>query len=168
MSLGRSAVLAVTRIAPILASANCSTIHSGTLVAQSTTRSPAPTPCAISPRATRRASASSSANVYRGPFSYDNAGRVGSARASRASKSPTVTSRNGGFVGCRMQKNAPVPGFAQVRLAWADADPPCPLRRQVPHPGSGTQQRRMSPNLVALMTRMSRSAASAGRCKLRS
>ena len=40
MSLGRSDVLAVTRIAPILASANCSTIHSGTLVAQSTTRSP--------------------------------------------------------------------------------------------------------------------------------
>jgi hypothetical protein len=32
-----------------------------------------------------------------------------------------VTSRNGGGVGCRRQKNAPVSGFAQVRLAWAGA-----------------------------------------------
>ena len=44
ISCARSAVLTVTRIAPILASANCSTIHSGTLVAQTATRSPGSTP----------------------------------------------------------------------------------------------------------------------------
>src|SRR3954464_10876105 len=61
MSPARSEVFVVTRIAPALAIANCSTIHSGTLVAHSTTRSPRPTPSAIRPRAMVRASCSSAA-----------------------------------------------------------------------------------------------------------
>ena len=63
MSRPRKDVLAVTRIAPIFASANCRTIHSGTFVAQRTTRSPGATPAAIRPRAIVRASRSSVSNV---------------------------------------------------------------------------------------------------------
>ena len=69
MSRARSAVLAVTRMAPIFASANWRTTHSGTFVAQTTTRSPASTPAAIKPRAIVFASRSSSVNVKRGDVS---------------------------------------------------------------------------------------------------
>ena len=62
-----SDVFTVTRMAPIFASANCRTIHSGTLVAQSATRSPRWTPRAINPRATCRASSFNSRNVQRSP-----------------------------------------------------------------------------------------------------
>ena len=71
MSRARSDVLAVTRIAPIFASANWRTTHSGTLVAHSTTRSPCSTPRAMSPRAIVRASWSSARERVARPLRID-------------------------------------------------------------------------------------------------
>ena len=94
MSRARSDVLAVTRIAPIFASANCRTTHSGTLVAHSDD-------ALALLDAERHQAAGDRARLplERGervarPLRVDERlVRPGSAAARRVSRSPTVTSR---------------------------------------------------------------------------
>src|SRR4051794_38619976 len=93
----------LTRIAPILAVAYCTSVHSEQFGAQMPTRSPVRTPVAISARASRSTSARSSAYVHRLPCATSTSASRSANRSAVASKlSPIVVSRRGVSVSPRV------------------------------------------------------------------